>query len=172
LLASRLTLLGGEKAEWIERDGEMKLLKIHFPPNSNTMDRTSRVFRWEVRKSRRELEEDVNQYFPIGHLVDLSVRKRGSSQRVLELQITGTESQVIARGLKVRWALGLRDTLFVIDREYDDEGRAAYFTFSGRGWGHGVGLCQVGAFGMAQAGAGYREILGKYYRGITIGKLD
>jgi len=171
LLASRLTLLGGEKAEWIEKDGEVKLLNILYPPNTNTLDRSSRLFRWEVRKSRQELEEDINQYFPIGHLVDVSVRRRGSSQRVVELQITGTESQVIARGLKVRWALGLRDTLFVIDREYDDENRPAHFTFSGRGWGHGVGLCQVGSFGMAQAGAGYREILGKYYRGVTIQRL-
>ena len=74
-------------------------------------------------------------------------------------------------GLRVRRVLGLRETRFVIDREYDEQGRVTHFIFSGRGWGHGVGLCQVGAYGMAKAGSTYDEILKKYYRGITISKI-
>jgi len=89
----------------------------------------------------------------------------------VELLITGSETQAIAEGLRIRYVLGLRETLFTIDREYDEEDRVTYFTFSGRGWGHGVGLCQVGAFGMAWAGADYQEILKKYYNGITISKI-
>jgi stage II sporulation protein D len=64
--------------------------------------------------------------------------------------------------------LGLRETYFVIDREYDESGQIKYFTFNGKGWGHGVGLCQVGAYGMALAGADYKEILKKYYHGIDL----
>ena len=85
--------------------------------------------------------------------------------------IKGSESQVVVKGLKVRYVLGLRENLFVIDREFDEEGKISYFIFSGRGWGHGVGLCQVGSFGMAQAGADYTEILKKYYQGTKIKKI-
>jgi len=70
----------------------------------------------------------------------------------------------------VRNALGLRDTLFRITRERDPEGLIASFAFHGRGWGHGVGLCQVGAYGMAKAGRSHEEILKTYYQGVTIAK--
>ena len=73
-------------------------------------------------------------------------------------------------GLKIRQILNLRDNLFVIDRETDEEGQPTHFIFSGRGWGHGVGLCQVGAFLMAQKGATHEDILKTYYRGIKIEK--
>jgi stage II sporulation protein D len=168
--ASRLILLGGEKAIWLEKDGELRFLEIVIPAASNVLDRSSRFNRWQVRKSREDLEAAINPYFPIGQLLDLSVKKRGSSRRVLELEITGTEGRIVARGLKIRSALGLRDTLFDFDREYGPDGRPSFFIFSGRGWGHGVGLCQVGAYGMAQAGAGYKDILKKYYRGIVLEK--
>ena len=62
----------------------------------------------------------------------------------------------------------LREQLFVIDRTFDESGRVSKFTFTGRGWGHGVGLCQVGSFGMAQAGSTYDRILRHYYTGITL----
>ena len=74
-------------------------------------------------------------------------------------------------GLQICSVLGLRDTLFVIDRSWDEDGRVEAFTFSGRGWGHGVGLCQVGAYGMAVGGARYRDILKKYYTGVSIAKI-
>ncbi len=169
--AGRLTLLGGEKLRWLERDGELQLLEVPFPAGTNVLDRASRFNRWQVRKSREELEAVINQHYPIGSLIDIAVRKRGPSHRVLELLMTGTERQTVARGLRIRTALGLRDILFEVDREYDAEGRVTHFVFSGRGWGHGVGLCQVGAYGMAQAGAQYRDILKKYYRGVRIDKI-
>ncbi len=88
-----------------------------------------------------------------------------------ELLLTGTGTSATVRGFQIREALGLRDTLFVIDRSYDEQGRVDQFTFSGRGWGHGVGLCQVGAYGMAVAGAKYQDILKKYYTGVKIEKI-
>jgi stage II sporulation protein D len=168
--AARLRLLGGERVRWLERDGEVRLLEVSLPSASNVLDRASRFNRWEVRKSREELEEAVNQHYPVGRLIDIAVRRRGASRRVVELLITGTERQVLVRGLRIRTALGLRDILFEVDREFDAEGRVSHFVFTGRGWGHGVGLCQVGAFGMAQSGAQYRDILKKYYHGVRIEK--
>ena len=166
--ASRLTLLGGEEIIWLERKGEIRLLEAFFPVISNVLDRGSVYHRWQVRLSREELEKRIQDYYPIGRLVDLTVVERGKSRRVTKLQIAGTESQVIVTGLKIRWVLGLRDTLFIIDREYDENGQVTHFIFCGKGWGHGVGLCQVGAFRMAQAGADYKDILKKYYKDIKI----
>jgi stage II sporulation protein D len=168
---SQLYLLGGEDVRWVEKDGEIQLLEIVSPLMTNTLDRHSKLHRWQERKSREELEREINQYYPIGKLIDVKPTKRGVSGRVIRLLIKGSESEVVVAGLKIRYVLGLKETLFVIDREYDKEGRVTYFTFTGKGWGHGVGLCQVGAYGMAQAGADYREILKKYYRGIKIEKI-
>jgi len=127
--------------------------------------------RWQIRISRNALERRINRFYPIGKLVDIIPQKRGESRRVIKLLIKGTESQAVVKGLRIRRVLGVRETLFVIDREYEKEGKISYFTFYGKGLGHGVGLCQVGAFGMAQTGAKYKEILKKYYRSIKISKI-
>jgi len=169
--ATKLTLLGGENVRWLEREGQVAYLEVFYPPNSNVLDRSSRYNRWQVRKTRQELERLINQSYAIGPLVDVEVKARGDSGRVTDLLLTGANSSATVRGFQIRAALGLRDTLFVVDRSYDEEGRVDQFTFSGRGWGHGVGLCQVGAYGMAVAGAKYQDILKKYYSGVKIDKI-
>lgn len=169
--ATKLSLLGGENIRWLERDGQVAYLEIFHPPNSNVLDRSSRFNRWQVRMTRADLERLINQWYSIGTLVDLDVKARGDSGRVTDLELKGSASSAVVHGFQIRAALGLRDTLFVIDRSYDEEGRVDQFTFSGRGWGHGVGLCQVGAYGMAIAGAKYPEILKKYYTGVKIEKI-
>ncbi|MHB8094694.1 MAG: SpoIID/LytB domain-containing protein [Candidatus Aminicenantales bacterium] len=171
VFATGVPMFGGERLRWIEKDGEILFLQVSLAATTSVLDRSSRFNRWRVRKSREDLETAVNQFYPIGRLVDIDVRRRGPSRRVLELLITGTEGQTSARGLRIRSVLGLRDTLFEVDREYDRDGRPTHFVFAGRGWGHGVGMCQVGAYGMAQAGASYAGILKKYYRDIRIEKI-
>lgn len=169
--ASQIYLLGGEKVRWVERGGEVQLLEMVYQPHTNILDRSSLFHRWQIKKSREELEKRINQFYPIGELQDLLPQKRGDSNRVVELLIKGSEAQALVKGFKIRRVLSLKETLFVIDREYDGEGNVSHFIFIGKGWGHGVGLCQVGAFGMAWAGADYREILKKYYHGIKITKI-
>ena len=169
--AGRLDLEGGERANFIQADGQVRLLEVDYTSPSNVLDRSSALHRWQVRMSRRELETRINQFYPLGHLIDIVPKARGVSKRVIELEIVGSEGREIVRGLKIRWALGLRENSFVVDKEVDEQGQAAYFSFSGRGWGHGVGLCQVGAFRLAQIGHTYKDILKKYYRGITINKV-
>jgi stage II sporulation protein D len=83
----------------------------------------------------------------------------------------GTQSSAHVRGGRIRSALGLREQLFVIERKYDVDGRVIGFVFAGRGWGHGVGMCQVGAYGMAKQGLNYEQILKAYYTGIEITRL-
>ncbi|MDT7808307.1 MAG: stage sporulation protein [Acidobacteriota bacterium] len=107
----------------------------------------------------------------VGTLLDLRVRRRGVSGRVLDLEIIGTNGTAHVRGGRIRSALGLREQLFVIDRAFDESGRVTRFTFTGRGWGHGVGMCQVGAYGLARAGLSYEKILKSFYTGISVTKL-
>jgi stage II sporulation protein D len=169
--ATKLTLLGGENVRWIEREGQVAFLEVFYPPNSNVLDRSSRFNRWQVRKSREDLEKLISQSYAIGPLADIEVKARGDSGRVTDLVLTGAAATATVRGFQIRAALGLRDTLFVVDRTYDEDGHVDQFTFSGRGWGHGVGLCQVGAYGMAVAGGKYQDILKKYYTGVKIDKI-
>jgi stage II sporulation protein D len=82
----------------------------------------------------------------------------------------GSNGELVLKGLKVRWGLGLRENLFVVNRETTAGGAVERFVVTGKGWGHGVGLCQVGAFGMAQAGATFDAILGHYYTGISLSR--
>lgn len=169
--ASHVYILAGDEVRIIEREGEARLLEVIYPSYTNIMDRSSPFSRWELRISREALEKRINQYYPLGKLEDIIPQRRGKSQRAVEVLIKGGETQTVVKGLRIQRVLGLKETLFVIDREYDTEGRITHFTFYGRGFGHGVGLCQVGAFGMAQAGADYKKILKKYYRGIKISKI-
>ncbi len=169
-LASHAYLLGGEKLKLFEKEGEVRQVEIQYQARTNILDRSSLFHRWHKRVPREVLERRINRYYPVGELVDLIPQKRGVSKRVVEISIVGKESQAVARGLRIRRVLGLSETLFVIDREYDQKGDITHFTFFGKGLGHGVGLCQVGAFGMALAGADYKKILKKYYQGIKITK--
>jgi stage II sporulation protein D len=168
---SHANLLGGEEVSWIETNDTIRLLTILYPPYSNVLDRSSAVHSWRVRISREDLEKRINDYYPVGQLQNLEVQKRGDSNRVVALAITGDKAQIVVKGLRVRRVLGLREMLFVIDREYAVTGELTDYVFNGRGWGHGVGLCQVGAYGMAVAGANYRDILKKYYHGIKIKQI-
>jgi len=167
----QLALLGGERMRWIERDGRIVFLEVIFPPYSNILDRSSTYHSWRKRVSREELSRKINQYYPVGTLKDLKVTKRGTSRRVVDLVIEGESSRATVRGFRIRRVLGLRETLFIIDRERDEEGRVSHFIFRGKGWGHGVGMCQVGAFGMARAGADFQTILKKYYKGIRLKRV-
>jgi len=170
LFVSTLDLDAGDHVQWIEHDGRVTLVQAESIPLSNILDQPSQYHNWQIRVSREDLELRLNQYYPIGKLIDLIPQKRGASRRVVELAIIGQESRALVRGLKIRQVLNLRDNLFVIDRETDSDGRLTDFLFSGKGWGHGVGLCQVGAFRMAQKGAMYKDILKKYYLGIQVEK--
>lgn len=171
IFASSIDFSGGEAMRWVESDGKVRLIELFPSPLTNILDQPSQFHRWQVRISREDLEARINLFYPIGKLIDLVPQKRGVSRRVIDMSVIGREGQVGVTGLKIRQALGLRDNLFVIDRQQDEEGQTTHFIFTGKGWGHGVGLCQVGAFRMAQKGATCEEILKKYYQGITIDKI-
>lgn len=170
LAASQLNLAVGDEVRAIARDGVLAYLEADQSLLAASSDRTSRVFRWDVRLTPRELAASVARYGSVGEVKDVLPRKHGVSGRVTELLVQGTDDDLVLRGLRVRWGLGLRENLFTIERERDASGAVQRFVFSGKGWGHGVGLCQVGSFGMAQAGSRHDRILQHYYSGITLAR--
>lgn len=168
---SNLRLVGGEKIRFIANEEGIVFLEVIYPPQTNIMDRQSSHHRWKVRKSVEEISRRVNRFYPVGDILDIIPTAWGDSKRIAKIMVKGIKGEAEVRGLRIRRVLGLKETYFVIDREYNETGQVKYFTFNGKGWGHGVGLCQIGAFGMARAGADYKDILKKYYQGIELKSL-
>jgi stage II sporulation protein D len=130
-------------------------------------------FRWKRTFSLKKLTAAVNEYYNVGSIRSIKVLKRGVSGRVLKLRIGGTRTGVtIYKELEIRRVLGkLKSTMFVVDVKRDSAGVPVSFTFYGGGWGHGVGMCQAGAEGMALQGFDHAAILKHYFTGAEIVKL-
>jgi len=128
-------------------------------------------FRWRVECSRQELEEILREKsgFDFGTLQKIVTLKRGPSGRISRLKIIGSKrSIVVGKELEIRRWLSrthLYSSAFVVRVEADR------FIFNGAGWGHGVGLCQIGAAVMATRGFSAEQILKHYFRGIEIKKI-
>jgi SpoIID/LytB domain protein len=125
-------------------------------------------FRWVEKLAASDLTARLAAEYPeVGRVKQLIPKHRGSSGRIGTLTIRGDKGSVDVVGdLKIRRTLGgLKSTLFKVDKEGDT------FVFHGAGFGHGVGMCQMGAIGMANAGKSHKQILGHYYRGTHLHKL-
>jgi stage II sporulation protein D len=170
---SSVALVGGEPVIFhVNNVGEVDFLEVRPAPNGASAERMSPFTNWTTELSLGQIQARLARYARgIGPITDLRVAARGSSRRAIDLEVIGTAGTSHVRGGRIRSVLGLREQLFVIERKLDGEGRAVGFTFAGRGWGHGVGLCQVGAYGLAKQGLTYSEILKAYYTGIELTKL-
>ena len=161
---------------WIESypDVYCNTVTRPVPP---ALEYTKKYFRWEVRYSRSELEEILRQKTgrSVGQLLDLVPLERGVSGRIIRLRIVGTDTNfVLQRELTIRRSLSpntLYSAAFVVDKELGPDGQIETFVLKGAGWGHGVGMCQTGAAGMALAGKSFDEILRHYYSGIELEKV-
>lgn len=168
-----LSVVGGEPIVFhANSQGEIDYVEVRPAPSGAGSDRASKYTNWTETLTPSGVMSRLSRSIPeVGTLVDLRVRRRGVSGRVLDLEVIGTNGSAHVRGGRVRTALGLREQLFVIDRSFDESGRVSKFTFKGRGWGHGVGMCQVGAYGLARAGFSYEKILKHFYTGVSVTKL-
>ena len=170
--AREVQIVGGEAVVFhTNTRGEVDYLEVRPAPNGAASDRASRFTNWTETLTPSGVMSRLSRWVPsVGTVLDLRVLRRGVSGRVLDLEVVGTAGTAHVRGGRVRSALGLREQLFVIDREYDESGRVSKFTFTGRGFGHGVGMCQVGAYGLARAGLSYEKILKHFYTGVALTK--
>ena len=137
--------------------------------------RTTDFFRWKVELDQSTLSVLARGKTTVnfGTVTDIIPIKRSSSGRLEEIKIVGTErSCIIGKELEIRYAFSnshLLSSAFVVDKEVRDN--KLYFVFHGAGWGHGVGLCQIGAAVMGAKGYDYKQILQHYYPGSEITKL-
>ncbi len=170
---SSVALVGGEPVTFhVNNVGEVDFLEVRPAPNGASAERMSPFTNWTTELSLGQIQARLARYARgIGPITDVRVAARGSSRRAIDLEVIGTAGTSHVRGGRIRSVLGLREQLFVIERKLDSEGRTVGFSFAGRGWGHGVGLCQVGAYGLAKQGLTYSEILKAYYTGIELTKL-
>jgi len=166
--AAHLSVAPGASLRYVVVAGRVAYLEVLQVHQGQAWDRSSRYYKWEERATPEELAARAVPLGWRGRLTDVIVKRRGVSGRVIEAALTGPAGELVLEGLDVRRALGLRENLFAIERDRAADGHVRQFVFAGRGWGHGVGLCQVGAFGMAQAGARFDEILRHYYRAIEV----
>jgi stage II sporulation protein D len=168
-----LAVVGGEPVTFhLNRSGQVDYLEVRPAPSGAAADRFSPFTNWTVSLTVSEAGSRLARWARgIGSLVDLRVAARGWSRRVTDLELVGTNGTNHLRGGRIRSALGLREQLFVIERRYNEAGRVTGFNLTGRGWGHGVGMCQVGAYGMARAGLSFDKILKAYYTGIEVSRL-
>lgn len=139
--------------------------------NSYDLD-TPDFYRWRVVYSPEQLRHIIRERSGVdyGEILQLQPVRRGPSARIVELKIVGTErTRVIGKELEIRRTLSpshLYSSAFVVDR--DEHGN---WVLSGAGWGHGVGLCQIGAAMMAASGYGHDEILRHYFPGTDVLKI-
>ena len=139
---------------------------------------TTDFYRWRVDYTQEEISQLINSKLNIdfGQIMDLIPIERGKSARLCQLKIVGTkQTLIIGKELEIRRALSpshLYSSAFVVDKEdVNTEGIPALFHIIGCGWGHGVGLCQIGAAVMGEKGYNYDQILAHYYPGADLKEL-
>ena len=144
---------------------------------NNYDQETTDFYRWKVRYTQTELAELIrtNTKSDYGDIIDLIPVQRGPSGRICKLKIVGTlKTFTIGKEMEIRRVLSdshLFSSAFVVDKGEVKEGIPQNFILSGAGWGHGVGLCQIGAAVMGEKGYSYEEILLHYYKGAEIRKF-
>ncbi len=168
-----IALVGGEPVTFhVDAKGEVDYLEVRPANNGAAADRFSSLSNWTAQLNLGAVQQRLGRSVRgIGAITDLRIARQGTSRRVIDLEVVGTQGIAHVRGGRIRSALGLKEQLFVIDRVYDDNNRVASFIFTGRGWGHGVGMCQFGAYGLAKQGLNVEQILKTYYTGIELTRM-
>jgi len=169
--AGPLLLVPGDAVDLFLRGDRLIGVVQRIDPGGAAFDRGHERSSWSRFRSDAELARLVRARYPGFDLRSFEILSRGVSGRVGRLRMRGTSGETIElEGLAIRWTFDLPDTLFQARHLAPRDGPAGW-RFDGRGWGHGVGMCQTGAFGMARRGYGYLDILGHYYTDVRVERL-
>ena len=141
---------------------------------NNYDQETVNFYRWKEEYTQKELSELILKRSGVdyGDIVDLVPVERGTSARLIKLKIVGTKkTMTIGKELEIRRTLSpshLYSSAFVVEKVGEENGLPAKFILHGAGWGHGVGLCQIGAAVMGEQGYNYNQILLHYFVGASV----
>jgi stage II sporulation protein D len=165
-------LLGGEAVSYKTNAlGEIIYLEVEPTEETTVAEKMSPFTNWRKNMSASAVRASLGRYVKgLGTLIDVRIKKQGFSRRAIELEIVTTNGVHTLKGGKIRSALRLREQLFVMDKRYGSNGRVTSYSFTGRGWGHGIGMCQYGAYGLAKMGVRYDKIIHHYYTNIDLVK--
>lgn len=165
---------GGRTAGNLTKEGTLARFLAGWPDSFCARARVpvNRV-RWTRRFTQAEMTALVGRRRDLGAIRAIEVAERGVSGRARAVRVVGERGVlVVERELPIRRLFGdLHSGMFVVRPEPGENGVPGGFLFIGGGWGHGVGMCQTGAIGMAEAGLGYDRILRHYYRGASPRKV-
>jgi stage II sporulation protein D len=170
LAMSQGSWIGGELVDFRAEGDAIRMLVYRINFANPAADRYSRLAVWQVHKSRQELDAAFKG-LAVGDFTDMRVLEHGPSGRAVSSEIIGSTGRRTVPALRLRTLLALRDSLFTFDIERNAAGAVLGMTFYGRGWGHGVGMCQYGASGFATRGANYEAILSRYYPGAELAPI-
>lgn len=169
--ASSLALVPGDRLILYWQADRLVAAAQEVDLDGVAFDRSSPYSSWTRFRTDSQLAKNVDTRFPGIGFSSLEILDRGESGRVGKIRIQGQNGQSVeVDGLPIRWTLDVPDTLFTAKR-LEPRNREAGWLFTGRGFGHGVGMCQVGSYGMAQRGHTYRDILTHYYTGAELGRV-
>ncbi|MEO8573589.1 MAG: SpoIID/LytB domain-containing protein [Pyrinomonadaceae bacterium] len=166
-----VALVGGEEVRFqTDATGAVFYLEVSPTDQPTVAERMSPFTNWTTSLGASAVQSRLSRYVRnIGTLYDVNIKRQGYSRRAAELEIIGSNGTKILKGGAIRSALRLKEQLFVINKRYSGN-QVTNYTFTGRGWGHGVGMCQYGAYGMAKMGVKYDDIIKHYYTGVEVTK--
>lgn len=164
-------LVGGETVKYqLDATGAVIYLEVEPTDMPTSAENMSPFSNWSKTLGAGAVQSRLSRYVRgIGTLFDVNIKTKGYSRRAVELEITGSNGVKTLKGGKIRSALRLKEQLFVINKRYSGSTVSSY-TFTGRGWGHGVGMCQYGAYGLAKMGVKADAIIKHYYTGVELTK--
>lgn len=165
-------MIGGENVRFqTDASGAVFYLEISPSTEATVAEKMSPFTYWNANLTASAVQSRLSRYVRgIGTLYDVNIKQKGYSRRPTELEIIGSNGVKSLKGGKIRSALRLKEQLFFMNKRYGAGGRVVSYSFTGRGWGHGVGMCQYGAFGLGKMGLKYDAILKHYYTGIDLTK--
>jgi stage II sporulation protein D len=171
LPSASVTLRAGDRVRWWKQGNQVLALWVETDAVGTTYEKESSWTEWVRRASGRDLARRMAARVAGTEVREVTVTKRTPAGRALELKVVTDKAEATFRRFDLRQALELPELLFTVHKAAGPQGETE-FVFLGRGWGHGVGLCQNGAYGMALEGASYDVILRHYYSGIDIVAFD
>jgi stage II sporulation protein D len=165
--ASEIALRSGDPVLFWKRGSRVFGLAVEYATAGATFENQSSWTEWIRRVSAKEMMLRIAARTAGTEVRDVAVKRRTASGRAVQAVITTDRSQLSLSGFELRQALELPELIFTVSKAWTPDG-SPEFVFVGRGWGHGVGLCQNGAYGMALSGSRFEQILKHYYTGIEI----
>jgi stage II sporulation protein D len=167
-VSASLTLRAGDRVRWWKNEaGRVLALWVEMDSDGPAFERESAWTEWVRRVPAKELARRMAGRIAGTEVRDITVTKRSPAGRAIEMRVQTDAAEATFKRFDLRQAVEMPEMLFTVSKVEGPDGERE-FLFLGRGWGHGVGMCQNGAFGMALAGETYDRILQHYYTGVEI----